>query len=46
MFVRFLQRLVMNRRQAMIPEISAEYNSMLNEAEGRVVVRVTLSVLD
>lgn len=42
-FVRFLQQLVMNRRQAMIREISAEYNSMLNEAEGRVVARVTLS---
>ena len=42
-FVRFLQQLVKNRRQAMIREISAEYNSMLNHAEGRVVARVTLS---
>lgn len=42
-FVRFLQRLVLNRRQAMIPEISAEYNSMLDTAEGRVFARVTLS---
>lgn len=43
LFVRFLQQLVTNRRQAMIREISAEYNSMLNVAEGRVVARVTLS---
>ncbi|MEP6833545.1 MAG: ATP synthase F1 subunit delta [Gemmatimonas sp.] len=43
LFVRFLQQLVINRRQAMIRDISAEYNSMLNEAEGRVVARVTLS---
>lgn len=43
LFVRFLQQLVVNRRQAMIREISAEYNSMLNAAEGRVVARVTLS---
>ncbi len=43
LFVRFLQQLVKNRRQAMIREISAEYNSMLNHAEGRVVARVTLS---
>lgn len=42
-FVRFLQQLVTNRRQAMIREISAEYNSMLNAAENRVVARVTLS---
>ncbi|MEO7997396.1 MAG: F0F1 ATP synthase subunit delta [Gemmatimonadaceae bacterium] len=42
-FVRFLQQLVINRRQAMIREISAEYNSMLNAAENRVVARVTLS---
>lgn len=43
LFVRFLQQLVTNRRQAMIREISAEYNSMLNAAEGRVIARVTLS---
>ena len=42
-FVRFLQRLVINRRQAMIPEVSAEYNTMLDAAEGRVFARVTLS---
>lgn len=42
-FVKFLQRLVHNRRQGMIPEISAEYNAMLDKAEGRVFARVTLS---
>ncbi|MGV3708527.1 MAG: ATP synthase F1 subunit delta [Gemmatimonas sp.] len=42
-FVRFLQRLVENRRQAMIREIAAEYSTMLNAAENRVIARVTLS---
>ena len=42
-FVRFLQQLVVNRRQAMIGEISAEYNSMLNAAENRLVARITVS---
>ncbi len=43
LFLRFLQQLVRNRRQNMIPEISAEYNSMLDRAEGRVFARVTVS---
>ena len=43
LFLRFLQQLVKNRRQAMIPEISAEYNSMLDKVEGRVFARVTVS---
>lgn len=43
LFLRFVQHLVMNRRQNMIPEISAEYSSMLDAAEGRVFARVTLS---
>ncbi|MDQ6612882.1 MAG: F0F1 ATP synthase subunit delta, partial [Gemmatimonadota bacterium] len=41
LFLRFLQQLVRNRRQSMIPEISAEYNTMLDRKEGRVIARVT-----
>jgi F-type H+-transporting ATPase subunit delta len=43
LFLRFLQQLVVNRRESMIPEISAEYSDMLDKAEGRVFARVTLA---
>jgi F-type H+-transporting ATPase subunit delta len=36
MFVRFLQKLVTNRRQTLIPEIASEYGNLLDAAEGRV----------
>jgi len=42
-FVRFLQRLVMNRRQTLIPEIATAYGNLLDAAEGRVHARVTVS---
>lgn len=42
-FLRYLQHIVMNRRESMIPEISAEYTTMLDKAEGRVFARVTLA---
>jgi F-type H+-transporting ATPase subunit delta len=42
-FLRYLQHVVMNRRESMIPEISAEYNSMLDKADGRAFARVTLA---
>ena len=45
LFVRFLQQLVVNRRQAMIAEIAAEYESMLNAAENRVKARITLTTM-
>lgn len=42
-FVLFIQKLVANRRQMLIPAIAVEYHNLLDEAEGRVHARVTLS---
>lgn len=42
-FVRFLQTLVNNRRQGLIPEIADEYRALLDEAEGRVHAYVTVA---
>ncbi|MHB1298989.1 MAG: F0F1 ATP synthase subunit delta [Gemmatimonadaceae bacterium] len=42
-FVRFVQKLVSNRRQMLLPEIAVEYHSLLDAAEGRVHARVTVS---
>jgi F-type H+-transporting ATPase subunit delta len=42
-FIRFLQKLVMNRRQTLIPEIATAYGNLLDAAEGRVHARVTVS---
>ena len=41
--VRFLQKLVQNRRQMLIPEIAVEYSNLVDEAEGRVHAQVTLA---
>ena len=43
LFLRFLQRLVMNRRQTLIPEIATEYRDLVDEVEGRVHAQVTLA---
>ena len=43
LFVRFLQALVTNRRQMLIPQISTEYFALLDEAENRVHADVTLA---
>ena len=43
LFVRFLQRLVKNRRQMLIPEIANEYRDLVDEVEGRVHAQVTLA---
>lgn len=43
LFVKFLQKLVTNRRQVLIPEIAAEYGDLLDDAEGRVHARVTVA---
>ena len=43
MLVRFLQKLVDNRRQTLIPEIAVEYANLVDQAEGRVHAQVTLS---
>ena len=43
LFVRFVQKLMTNRRQMLLPAIAVEYHSLLDEAEGRVHARVTVS---
>jgi F-type H+-transporting ATPase subunit delta len=43
LFVRFVQKLVTNRRQMLLPEIAVAYHDLLDEAEGRVHARVTVS---
>jgi F-type H+-transporting ATPase subunit delta len=43
LFIRFLQKLVTNRRQTMIPAIAIEYGNLLDAAEGRVHARVTVA---
>ena len=43
LFVRYLQALVKNRRQMLIPAIAVAYRDLLDEAEGRVHARVTLA---
>jgi F-type H+-transporting ATPase subunit delta len=43
LFVRFLQALVTNRRQMLIPQIATEYYSLLDDAENRVHAEVTLA---
>jgi F-type H+-transporting ATPase subunit delta len=43
LFVRFVQKLVSNRRQMLLPEVATEYHNLLDAAEGRVHARVTVS---
>ncbi len=43
LMVRFLEALVQNRRQLLIPEISAEYATLVDETLGRVRAEVTLA---
>ncbi len=43
LFVRYLQALVKNRRQALIPEIAEEYRSLLDAVENRVHAQVTVA---
>ena len=43
MLVLFLQKLVDNRRQKLIPEIALEYANLVDEAAGRVHAQVTLA---
>jgi F-type H+-transporting ATPase subunit delta len=42
--VRFLQALVKNRRQMLIPEIATEYLDLVDAAEGRMHARVTMAM--
>jgi F-type H+-transporting ATPase subunit delta len=41
--LRFLQKLVMNRRQMLIPEIAVEYGNLVDETAGRVHAQVTVA---
>jgi F-type H+-transporting ATPase subunit delta len=43
LMLRFLQTLVMHRRQMLIPEIAEEYLNLVDEAEGRIHARVTVA---
>jgi F-type H+-transporting ATPase subunit delta len=43
LMVRFLQALVRNRRQNLIPEIAIEYQNLVDEASGRLHAQVTLA---
>ena len=43
LFVRYLQALVKNRRQGLIPDIAEEYRSLLDAVEGRVHAQVTVA---
>jgi F-type H+-transporting ATPase subunit delta len=43
LFVRFLHRLVQNRRQTLIPHIAVEYLALVDEIENRIHANVTLA---
>jgi F-type H+-transporting ATPase subunit delta len=43
LFVRFLQTVVKNRRQRLIPEIAEEYRDLLDAVQGRVHAQVTVA---
>ena len=43
LFVRFLQSLVKNRRQMLIPQIAVEYQNLLDENANRVHATVTMA---
>jgi F-type H+-transporting ATPase subunit delta len=42
-FLRFLQALVKNRRQMLIPEIAVQYHALVDQAENRVHASVTVA---
>lgn len=43
LFVRYLQTLITNRRQMLIPVIATEYHTLVDEVEGRVHAQVTVA---
>jgi F-type H+-transporting ATPase subunit delta len=43
LFVRYLQTLVRNRRQMLIPAIADEYRNLVDEVEGRLHAQVTVA---
>ena len=42
-FIRFVQKLVSNRRQMLLPAVAVEYHNLLDDAAGRVHARVTVA---
>jgi F-type H+-transporting ATPase subunit delta len=44
LFVRFLGAVIANRRQHLIPQIASEYGLLVDEIQGRVHARVTVSI--
>ncbi len=43
LMLRFVQKLVDNRRQMLIPAIAVEYGNLVDEAKGRIHARVTVA---
>lgn len=43
LFLRFLQQLVKNRRQALLPQIASEYETLLDASQGIVHAKVTIA---
>lgn len=43
MFIKFVQKLVQNRRQMLIPQVATAYTDLLDAEAGRVHARVTLA---
>lgn len=43
LLVRYLQALVRNRRQMLIPQIAVAYHALVDQAEGRVHAQVTMA---
>jgi len=43
MFLRFIETVIMKRRQMLIPEIASEYRNLIDESEGRIHVNVTVA---
>ena len=43
LFLRFLQQMVRNRRQGLIPQVAAEFETLLDASQGIVHARVTVA---
>ena len=43
LMVRFLQKLIENRRQMLLPQIAIEYGNLVDETTGRIHAQVTVS---
>jgi F-type H+-transporting ATPase subunit delta len=41
--IRFLQKLIQNRRQMLLPQVAVEYGNLVDEATGRIHAQVTVS---